>query len=358
MQGLIGGFANGDPSAIQRRSTSYLLADAAAQFSRDTEAVSQLWTWSAADAMRLTTSGLPFIERGATYQSDSRGFSALQWSVPDGTLTAGYAAGPDGVAAQAARLQLTGGQAGTGTNMGPGPHAAQVWVRSTSGASEQCQGLLGSGGDHDVRQPVVGAAWAQVRFRVLTTASASLVPLDSRVLFAPMVSIAQDMLIDYACAEQGARYPTSPARTRTRGRDVLQWPPAEVPLALRRGRVRWTVEPMWSASELIDGDVRIVGSFGGSSDVLRFRGVGGVVLAEAVVGGVVVVASAALSWTGTFSSPARLSIVTDAAAGTLAVDGVLTSGTPWQWPSTFFRLGGAWGAGDEIDGGCAIPEAA
>jgi hypothetical protein len=171
-----------------------------------------------------------------------------------------------------------------------------------------------------------------------------------------MVAQSLDLIVDLAHAEQG-RYPTSSVRSGARDRDVAQWAPTEVPRALRAAASRWSVRPIWSTTALVSGDIRTIASFGGSTDVLRVRHTGTDVRVEAVVGGVVKASSAAVAWASQFLGPVTIAIAVDPVAATITVNGVTGAvGTAWEWPASFFRLGGTWGGASEFDGGIALPE--
>ena len=342
-----------------------LLSLLAMQFSRASEASAAVarpfasvpLSWVSADVVRRDEDGFLLIESAPTLVAiAARDFAGAGWTGGTATRTAGAADGPDGAALAATRFQNTSAQYGSYSTVGVGPNAAAVWVRRLTGAyGGPCQGLLGPS-PYSVKNVTITEYWE--RFELATSAAAADVwnPFDARATQAPMIAQALDLYADLAQVERG-RYSTSSVRSGARDRDVAQWAPTEVPRALRAGMSRWSVRPIWSTSALVSGDVRVIASFGGSSDGLRVRHTGTDVRVEAVVGGVVKASSAAVSWTSQFLGPVTVEIDVDPVAGVIAVNGVTGAvGTAWEWPAGFFRLGGVWGGASEFDGGVALPE--
>jgi hypothetical protein len=339
-----------------RRASPALLPASLADFARYTEGFTSSWTWAAVDTAR-TLAGRTLIEGSPTFSASSRSFTG--WVGGTATLTAGDADGPDGASLTAIRVNASAGQYGPYLTTGPGPSAASVFVRRRTGAgSGTHQGYYGTGATAAVIVETVGETWELQEFASPTTAGDALIPFDSRATTSPMTAVAQDLDVDLVCAEVGGRYPTSSTRASVRGADAWQWDAAEVPLSLRAGRSSWSLQMPWASTRLISGDVRVIASFGGVSDVLRIRHTGTDVRVEAVVGGVVKASSAAVTWTANRTTMTTLAIVIDAATATVTVNGVSGSaGTAWEWAAAPLRLGGVWGGALELDAYLAIPEA-
>ena len=161
-----------------------------------------------------------------------------------------------------------------------------------------------------------------------------------------------DDLVVWGIQLELGRFATTPVETdggtATRSADLLTFTLSQVPPQLRDGRARFDVWPIWAYTSMVSGDSRVLLSFGGASDVLRFRHDGTGVLVEAVVGGVVQAESQYLEFTlRTF-----LRIAWSADLGRIRVDGADAGsglgpvGTAWVWPSAAVRVGGTFGATD------------
>lgn len=341
-----------------RRSSPALLPASLGDFARYTEAFTSAWTWSAVDTAR-TLAGRTLIEGSPTFTVSSRSFTG--WTGGTATLTAGDANGPDGASLTASRINATAGQYGPYALPGVGPNAGSLFVRRRTGAGPGLyQGVFGTTGTYDTEiNAATTEAWTLYEYATAASAGDGFIPVDSRATGGAMTATAQDVDVDLVCIEVGGRYPTSSTRTNVRGADAWQWDAAEVPSALRGGRSSWSLQMPWASARLISGDVRVIASFGGISDVLRIRHTGTDVRVEAVVGGVVKASSAAVTWTATRSAMTTLAIIVDAATAIITVNGVSGSaGTAWTWAAAPLRLGGVWGGALELDAYLAIPEAA
>lgn len=343
-----------------RRQRAALLSSSVADFSRATEGFTSALTWAAADAAR-TLSGRTLIEYTGVYPAGpvNRGFTS-GWIAGTATLTTGAADGPDGATLTAARITASAGKFGHYASLAAGPHAVSFYARHISAETHHTYIGVGAtpGTDCNVINAAAPASWTLYDVASPVTAGDTYVPVDSRAI-AGLSAIAQDCYIDLLTIETGRRYATSPTRTQARGCDAWQWVAEEVPLALRAGRSSWSVALTYSSSQLVSGDVRTVASFGGPLDVLRIRHTGTDVRLEAVVGGVVKASSAALTWTGSRTTPLTLALIADPIAGTVSVNGTSgAAGTAWTWPTEALRLGGTWGGNNELDGYMSIPEAA
>lgn len=334
-----------------------LLPASAADFTRGTEAFTAALTFVPVDSQR-TLDGRTLIEGSPDYLTSSRSFTG--WTAGTATLTANDANGPDGASLTAYRVNATAGQFGPYALAGAGPNACTLFVKRRVGAGNGLyQGYLGTTGTDTPLVVTATETWTLHEYIVNAAGSVAFIPIDSRATASPMTSAAQDVNVDLVCVERGGRYSTSSTRTSVRGADSWQWDTAEVPLALRAGRSSWSLRMPWSSAKLISGDVRVIASFGDISNVLRIRHTGADVRVEAVVGGTVMALSAAVTWTGSRSSFASLTLVIDAAAATVTVNGASGAvGTVWAWPAAPVRIGGVWGGASEIDAYIAIPEAA
>jgi hypothetical protein len=132
-----------------------------------------------------------------------------------------------------------------------------------------------------------------------------------------------------------ARYPTSfmpnPAGGSNvfRNPDVLQFQASQVPYQLRAKAWQQPIYPKYANTELADGDERWLYSFGSLNDGIRIRRAAGATKVEAVVGGAVKAASAAL----TFAENAQLLIKSDGPNGIISVNGAAgPTGTAYAWP--------------------------
>lgn len=366
----------GGTSALSNALQS-LLAYAAMEFSRGSEASvdeATSITPYAADVLRVT-GGLCLLEcyMPAGF-SNPRNPAGAGWNA--GTGTPGVAiAGPDGTAGTGYRYSAP--SAGFGpyqqyfaTAL---PGTFTLWRKAPSGTPTQQINLTdGVTGLADISAASVSWERRTIKYPTTPTVAVIAIPIEGRALGTtpPTSDLAQDLYFD--CVQfEPRQYATSTVidALGRRAADVATWPAYEVPTQLRQGRSRWIVAPIYASADLADGDVRILGSFGGPDDVLRIRRSGANRKIEAVVGGVVQCATAALTW----SAGATISLLVDAAAAILTVEsgvsggsGAGPTGSAVVWPDEPFRLGGGYGVGasttaidsTEFDGGMAFPGAA
>lgn len=132
-----------------------------------------------------------------------------------------------------------------------------------------------------------------------------------------------------------------------RAEDVCQFLSSQVPVQVRQGRWSQPLYPIWANTDALDGEEYWSHSFT-TQDGLRLRRTAGVTKLEAVVGGVVVASSNAL----TFARQATLACTVDPVAGVLTVNASAgPTGTPWAWPpNTPMRQGGIIAGGNELFG--------
>jgi hypothetical protein len=307
--------------------------------------------------------GLYLIERMLPAGFSNSRNPAL-WSAGSGSAGAAVA-GPDGTAGAGYRYSVaSGGFSPYVTHFaGAIPGRLSIWRRRPTG--------LGNGthqiGVFDTASrladiSVATETWERrtLPFLAAPTAAPGVVPVEGRALSTtpPTSGLAQDMIWDVPQWDV-TLYVTSSCIAGTRMPDIATWPAYEVPTRLCTGRTAWMVRPIYASSELVDGDVRVIGSWGDANNVLRIRRSGTTRAVEAVVGGVVK-CSVALTW----AALDTLAVVVDPAAGTVSVNGVAgATGTAFAWPQTQFRLGGAYGVGCsttsvdsiEFDGWLSIP---
>ena len=132
--------------------------------------------------------------------------------------------------------------------------------------------------------------------------------------------------------------------------DVLTFLSAQIPAALRTGKVAIAVTPQWAPADLQSGDQRWLLSVGtGGTEGYRVRHTGTDVRVEVVIAGSVVASSPAV--TGS-TRLVRRTFTFDPVAATVAVDGTAGSaGTPWSLTSGVqVRVGGVLGGASEFDG--------
>lgn len=205
--------------------------------------------------------------------------------------------------------------------------------------------------DEDLGAP--GASWG--RSSVVHVTDAGAVTISERLGIDPSGAGAAadgDDVVVWCVQLELGRIATTPIETdgatATRRADLLTFTAAQVPAQVRDGRARMDVWPIWADTSLVSGDTRVLLSFGGASDVLRFRHDGVGVLIEAVVGGVVQAESQYLE----FTTRTWLRVAWSADLGYLRVDGADVggglgpTGTAWVWPSADVRVGGTYGATD------------
>lgn len=327
---------------------------------------------AATDVARME-SGLYLIEKYATNLVwPSRDITHAQYQAGSGvTTTADVLDGPDGATLAADQSNVNSGGYGRYRQAsGVGRGAATIWRRRPSGAGTGThQVRFGSAGFETGYRDTASETWERITLIQPNASSTGngLFPAWSFALTANfgqnMIAVAQNIVTDLLHSEQGVGYPTStilaPTGTTSRETDILTWLAAEVPLELREGKSLWSVRPCYASSQIISGETRILGSWGGLTDVLRLRHDGTGVLFEALTSTTVRAASGYV----TFSADQLMTVRADAAAATLAVAGATTgngagaAGTPWAWlAGVGFRLGGVFGgSGNEIDGGIGLP---
>lgn len=349
----------------------------AIQFSRGTEASYMLsqsppkidpgtgvvLAWAPRDVLRMTDTGLPIIENAPTHVNVSRrDFST--WTAGTAALTAGAATGPDGTAAVATRVQAVGNQNGPYALPGPAPNAASAWVRRRDGDyAGLYQGVLGTTGAFNVVRDFPTEVWHRYEWATSSSVGDVFVPVDARATAGAMTAQPIDILIDLMSIELGARHPTSSIRgstSSTRDKDSLYLAPHEVPLVLRTNVSIWTLAPQWSTVDLRSGDIKVIAAFGVNGDCLRLRHTGVDVRIEAYAAGIVKASSTAMSFTGSFASPASaFEVVVNPVVGTIAVSGVVGAvGTPWTWADGPYRHGGSMSGDSEFCGGISFPRVA
>lgn len=153
------------------------------------------------------------------------------------------------------------------------------------------------------------------------------------------------LILNETGAQNGKRY-----------EDLMILTPEQVPLRLREGKWSTAARVKWATADLAGLSAYVV-SFGSASDGLRFRHNGTDLRLEAVVGGVVVASSGAI----TVARGGYLTIVVDCAAGIITVNGVAGStGSAIVWPGgVLARWGGVIGAtGSEAFAAFDLPRAA
>lgn len=150
------------------------------------------------------------------------------------------------------------------------------------------------------------------------------------------------------------RYPLAVRRATTQGPtwqpDVLTFLSAQIPAALRTGKVAIAATPQWAPADLQSGDQRWLLSIGtGGTEGYRVRHTGTDVRVEVVIAGSVVASSPAV--TGS-TRLVRRTFTFDPVAATVSIDGVAGSaGTPWSLTSGVqVRVGGVLGGASEFDG--------
>lgn len=149
------------------------------------------------------------------------------------------------------------------------------------------------------------------------------------------------LILNEAGGQNGIRHP-----------DQLIFTADQVPLHLRAGKHSTGARVKWANANLA-GLSAYLYSFGGANDGLRFRHNGTDVRLEAVVGGVVVASSGAVTTTRNGYYP----IVVDPVAGVLTFNGVAgATGTPWAWPGGVpLRIGGILGGASEAFAAIKVP---
>lgn len=328
----------------------------------------------ASDILRQE-SGLYLIEKLSTNVNlNSRNTSAATYTAGTGTPSYDYAAGPDGTAAIADRWVLDAGEYSryrvytlTGGSM-----CGSVWRRHATGTGDHQ--AFAYGGSVAKSGGYVGIAtteWERVSATQPSTAGTNngFTSVEGRAITvgwgSNLVAVAQDIVVDLLQMEMNCLYPTSTiicgATATSRQADVMTWLAAEVPLMLREGRSLWTFRPCYPDTGLISGNVRVIGSWGGATDILRLRHDGTGVLVEALTATTVRAASSYL----TFSADTTMTVHVNPVSAVLTVSGATTgngpgtTGTPWTWlAGVGFRLGGEYGGSNEFDGGLSIPVAA
>lgn len=323
------------------------------------------------DVLRLE-SGLYLLEKLSTNVNlNSRDTSAASYSAGTGTGTYDYATGADGTATIADRWVLASAQYSRFRNGGNGRAAASAWRKHTTGTGPHQMVLYGGVGKIGGYVGTATTAWE--RATVVQTNAAGvangLTFADGRTLAVNdgtnLVAGAEDVVIDLIQNELGVGYVTSTiicgATAASRQADVMTWLAAEVPLRLREGSSLWTFCPCYPHTGLISGDVRVLGSWGGATDLLRLRHDGTGVKVEALTATTVRAASGYL----TFAADATMTVHVNPVSAVLTVAGAATGngagavGTPWAWAGGVgFRLGGEFGGLNEFDGGLGIPVAA
>jgi hypothetical protein len=145
-------------------------------------------------------------------------------------------------------------------------------------------------------------------------------------------------------------YPTSyvPVTTvASKSEDVLQYTPAQLPYLFRAGKWTQNVYPLWANTDLVSGDERWLYCYGSNQNGYRFRHNGASVKLEAVVAGVVVAASNAI----TIARNAQMPVVVNNAAGIITVNGSAgPAGSAIIMPAGLnMRVGGLIALNNELD---------
>lgn len=356
-----------------------LLAFSAMQFSRNCVAgVDGPSSIAAvgANELRADGSGLYLIERylPAGFQNQ-RNPAGAGWTA--GTGTPGTAIdGPDGTAGTGYRYSAPSAGFGPYQSYFGGTLSGTftLWRKAPSGTpTHQINVTDGVTGIADIS--AASTTWERrtIRYPSVPTIAPLAIPIEGRALGTtpPTSNLAQDVYFDLVQYDV-TQYATSSviASNGIRFADIATWDAYEVPTQLRSGLSRWRFKPIYSSGNMVSGDIKVLGSWGGSANTLRLRhtGGGGIKL-ECVVATVVTCASAAITW----NALSTIVFKVDAAAGIITVEsGVLTgsgagpTGSAVVWPTDVFRLGGTYGESvaitsidsTEIDAWISIPEAA
>ena len=308
----------------------------------------------------------------------SRDFADAAWlnaedSGANFTTTPGYAAGIDGVAGKACRLQFASAPVSSfyqARVSGLTAVSLSVWLRATSGTA-RINIAVSEGG----AGPLVRAAgfdltetW-QLCTLVVPTGVATWLgfsPADTKDRTGGSVggvapTLPQDILID-APQYDSVLYPRSTFENTTSGdattpADTLTFSTSEYPARLLTDRAEFTeCRTMFASAggDLPVNNVRWLLSFGGASNGIRLIQSSSTELtAQALSGGSVVASSQPVSG---IARHGRLgSIAWDPRAGRVYVGGVPgPAGTPWSWSAATMRVGGIQGGTSEAN--CGLGE--
>lgn len=347
-----------------------LLAAGTAAFARASSAVLTLPTSAqvvGANTPRDRANGSRVIEPYRYNHAQAAGHRDFQpadgWTGPTAgtTYTSGVADGPDGAVLTANRIQVTSGNYGPNRNVGgAGSTAMSLWVRAPSG-SGSAQILTGWTGVYGAKRATLDETWQYITAAGTGSAGAGFASVgDARAIGGGTID-AIDCLADL-CTIVRTRYMVSSVYGLEAQADVWTWPASEIPLELREGRSEHRWHPCDASTQVDAGDTRVLFSVGGAADRLEVYSDAGVIKVRVLEASAVVVESTAIAWAGDqTATSAPISVVCDAAAGTITISGATSgngtyTGTPWAWPGgASARVGGVYGAASEIGGSIYRP---